>query len=98
MVRYAGLRRDRTGLLKGLEDLKRQLPLFQLCLTKREELEYANLLTCAMLVTEAALNREESRGGHYREDYPLRDDVNWRVHTILHREKGIRTERVDDDV
>jgi L-aspartate oxidase len=98
MVRYAGLHRDRTGLLKGLEDLKRQLPLFQLCLTKREELEYANLLTCALLVTESALNREESRGGHYREDYPQKDDLNWRTHTILNREKGIRTERVDDDV
>jgi L-aspartate oxidase len=98
MVRYAGLRRDRLGLLKGLEDLKRQLPLFQLSLSKREELEYANLLTCAMLVTEAALNREESRGGHYRDDFPLRDDSKWRVHTILNREYGIRTERVDDDV
>lgn len=98
MVRYAGLRRDRTGLLKGLEDLKKQLPLFQLCLSKREELEYANLLTCALLVTESALNREESRGGHYREDYPKRDDSNWRMHTILNRENGIRTERVDDDV
>jgi L-aspartate oxidase len=98
MVRYTGLRRDRTGLLKGLDDLKRQLPLFQLCLSKREELEYANLLTCALLVTESALNREESRGGHYREDYPGRDDSNWRTHTILNREKGIRTERVDDDV
>ncbi|WP_373233015.1 L-aspartate oxidase [Cohnella sp.] len=98
MVRYAGLRRNRVGLLKGLEELKRQLPLFQLALSKREELEYANLLTCALLVTEAALNREESRGGHYREDYPERNDISWRVHTILNREKGIRTERVDDDV
>ncbi|RKP45407.1 L-aspartate oxidase [Cohnella endophytica] len=98
MVRYAGLHRDRAGLLKGLEELKKQLPLFQLNLSKREELEYANLLTCALLVTEAALNREESRGGHYREDYPQRDDLNWRKHTILNRENGISTERVDNDV
>jgi len=98
MVRYVGVRRDRTNLLKGLEDFKKQLPLFQMNLSSREELEYANLLICAMLVTEAALNREESRGGHFREDYPLKDDQNWRVHTILHREKGIRTERVDDNV
>ncbi|WP_256762287.1 L-aspartate oxidase [Cohnella sp. WQ 127256] len=98
MVRYAGLRRDRAGLLKGLDDLKKQLPLFQLCLTKREELEYANLLTCALLVTESALSREESRGGHYREDYPQRDDLNWHRHTIMNRENGIRTERVDGDV
>lgn len=98
MVRYAGLRRNRAGLIKGFEDLKKQLPLFQLSLTKREELEYANLLTCALLVTESALFREESRGGHYREDYPQKDDQNWHVHTIINRENGIRTERVDDDV
>ncbi|MFC5468552.1 L-aspartate oxidase [Cohnella suwonensis] len=98
MVRYTGLRRERAGLQKGLDDLKKQLPLFQLNLTKREELEYANLLTCALLVTEAALNREESRGGHYREDFPQRDDQNWRKHTILNRESGIRTERVDEHV
>ncbi len=98
MVRDVGLRRNRAGLLRGLEDLRKQLPLFQMNLTKREELEYANLLTCALLVAEGALHREESRGGHYREDYPQKDDQSWRVHTILHREKGIRTERVDEYV
>src|SRR5262249_48824286 len=62
MVRYVGLHRDRDGLLKGLEELKRLLPIFETRLEKREELEFANLLTCAILVTEAALSREESRG------------------------------------
>ncbi|MFC5406844.1 L-aspartate oxidase [Cohnella soli] len=98
MVRYVGLRRNRAGLQKGLDDLKKQLPLFQLNLTKKEELEYANLLTCALLVTESALHREESRGGHYREDFPQRDDEHWRKHTIINRDTGIRTERVDEHV
>lgn len=96
MVRYVGLRRSRAGLLKGLEELKRQLPIFQTCLTKRDQLEFANLLTCALLVTEAALDREESRGGHFREDFPERDDLHWRKHTILQREQGIEEERVGD--
>lgn len=95
MVRYVGLHRDREGLLNGLEELKRLLPIFETPLTKREEFELANLLTCAILVTEAALSREESRGGHYREDFPERDDEHWRKHTILQREIGIGEERID---
>ncbi|MBO9597347.1 MAG: L-aspartate oxidase [Cohnella sp.] len=95
MVRYVGLYRDREGLLKGLEELKRLLPIFETSLTKREEFEFANLLTCAILVAEAALNREESRGAHYREDFPERDDAQWRKHTILQRQIGIGEERID---
>ncbi len=95
MVRYVGLYRDREGLLKGLEELKRLLPIFETSLTKREEFEFANLLTCAILVAEAALNREESRGAHYREDFPERDDAHWRKHTILQRQIGIGEERID---
>ncbi|MBW7477424.1 L-aspartate oxidase [Paenibacillus oenotherae] len=96
MVRYAGLRRDGKGLGKGLEELKRQLPIFHSELTKREEYEFANLLTCAMLTTEAALTREESRGAHYREDFPDRDDLVWRKHSVLHREHGVIEERIND--
>ncbi|MBB6733353.1 L-aspartate oxidase [Cohnella zeiphila] len=96
MVRYVGLRRNRQGLLKGMDELKRQLPLYQSALTKREELEFANLLTCALLMTEAALNREESRGAHYREDFPERNDREWQKHTIMEREKAIGEEALEN--
>lgn len=43
---------------------------------------YLNLLTVARLIARAALRREESRGGHYREDFPERDDRAWRVHLL----------------
>jgi L-aspartate oxidase len=36
-----------------------------------------NVVTVAYLIAHAALRREESRGAHYRDDYPARDDINW---------------------
>jgi L-aspartate oxidase len=39
-----------------------------------------NLVTVARLIARAALRRQESRGAHYREDFPKRDDVHWKVH------------------
>ncbi|MDR1989902.1 MAG: L-aspartate oxidase [Acidobacteriaceae bacterium] len=41
-----------------------------------------NLLTIARLIAHGALRRQESRGGHYREDYPQRDDLHWKVHVF----------------
>ncbi|MCS7463185.1 L-aspartate oxidase [Paenibacillus doosanensis] len=96
MLRYVGLKRSAAGLEKGYGELKRQLAIFDSCLTKREDFEFANLLTCALLTTEAALIREESRGGHYREDFPEKDDLLWRKHTVFSREDGITEGRVDD--
>ena len=41
-----------------------------------------NLITVVRLVAAAALRREESRGGHFREDFPSRDDLHWKVHLV----------------
>ncbi|MCC2684762.1 MAG: L-aspartate oxidase [Paenibacillaceae bacterium] len=97
MVRYVGLTRNAQGLEKGVAELKRQLPLFEAKLTKKEELEFANLLTTALLVAEASLIREESRGGHYRDDFPEVDDDHWRKHVVFQYGKPRREERVSDD-
>jgi len=88
MVRYAGLKRHRDGLQKGLEELSRQRSIFDTVLEERAEFEFANMLTCALLTTTSALYREESRGGHYRVDFPQRDDDNWSKHTIMNRNQG----------
>jgi succinate dehydrogenase/fumarate reductase flavoprotein subunit len=40
----------------------------------------ASLVTVGQLIARAALRREESRGGHFRADFPKRDDIHWLRH------------------
>jgi succinate dehydrogenase / fumarate reductase flavoprotein subunit len=49
-----------------------------------EAVELGFLLDLAEVVVYSALSREESRGGHFREDFPTRDDANWLVHTMAY--------------
>ncbi|NKY10470.1 succinate dehydrogenase flavoprotein subunit [Cellulomonas hominis] len=50
-----------------------------------EALELGFLLDIAETVVVGALNRRESRGGHFREDYPKRDDEHFMEHTMAYR-------------
>lgn len=50
-----------------------------------EAFEFQNMCNVAALMIEAAILRAESRGTHYREDFPEQDDVTWRKHIVLQR-------------
>ena len=55
-----------------------------------EVIELGGLLDLAEALVESALARQESRGAHFREDFPKRDDPNWLKHTLAYKcEKGI---------
>jgi succinate dehydrogenase / fumarate reductase flavoprotein subunit len=50
-----------------------------------EAVELGFLIELAEVITIGALARKESRGGHFREDYEARDDVNFMRHTMAYR-------------
>ena len=83
--RAAGLVRERSALDRAVEQLggwHRAISAAQSANPSARELRrIASLVTVGHLIARAALRREESRGGHFRTDFPKRDDINWRRHT-----------------
>src|SRR5262249_54462150 len=78
MVRKMGVVRDRGGL----QEAERDVAFWCRYVLAREfegraGWELQNLLTIARLMIWAALKREESRGVHFRSDFPTPDDVHW---------------------
>ncbi|GGY31691.1 L-aspartate oxidase [Streptomyces tanashiensis] len=53
-----------------------------------ESWETTNLLCVARVLVAAARRREETRGCHWREDHPDRDDAQWRKHLVVHLTQG----------
>jgi len=84
MWRHAGLLRSR----ETLEGLVARLSSWRGLLTQarpesasdREFRRLSSLVTVSLLIAKAALRREESRGGHFRTDFPHRDDIHWQKH------------------
>jgi succinate dehydrogenase / fumarate reductase flavoprotein subunit len=53
----------------------------------QEAIELGHMLEFSKFIVYGALNRKESRGGHYREDFPQRDDKNYLKHTYVYMDK-----------
>lgn len=96
MTDHAPVFRDGATLQQGVDKLEalREEPLFvpnhahTWNLEVLEALEATNLLAQAQATMVAASARTESRGAHYREDFPTRDDANWLKHSLVWLEDG----------
>ncbi len=89
-----GVVRNGPGMRQALKDLEGlaaeavNLRLTADPVEQQRALELRLALTTAGVILEAALRREESRGAHFREDFPAQDDGNWRGHLRLHIAPG----------
>lgn len=96
MEAYAGIVRTREGLEKARELLAGMAGPAGKGLAGRDEWEKQNRLTVARLVVEAALLREESRGAHYRLDFP-QPRRQWLAHIIWRKDKEAEVRHLCSD-
>jgi len=101
MTNYVGIFRDEEKLKHALERIRSLQQRFRnIRMTDKGRrfnsellnvLEIEHLLTFSEVTAAGALARQESRGAHYRTDFPKRDDENWLKHTMAHKtEEGPR--------
>ena len=98
MMDEVGVFRTEAGLKRAVADVRYlreryararitdRGTIFNTDLLEARELGY--LIDCAEATAAAALDRQESRGGHFREDFPERNDTDWLVHSLAYRAEG----------
>ncbi len=102
MEAHCGIFRDEQRLKRGLEKIRGIRKRYEnnVFLSSRQDgyntelvniIETANVLELAEVILLSALDRRESRGAHYRRDYPERDDEGWLKHTLVAIEDGAYT-------
>lgn len=97
MWTYAGLLREEAALREGrrvqAECSAEVAELRSHAGASRRLAEAAALCLVAQAILEAALARTESRGAHYRNDFPVRDDARFRKHSVWMRDGRVHFER-----
>ncbi len=86
MWNNAGLLRDAEGLQAAAAEFPRLSRPWRGTFTTRALVEYRNLHTVSRLIVHSALGREESRGAHYRNDFPRREDDRFARHSIIQKD------------
>jgi succinate dehydrogenase / fumarate reductase flavoprotein subunit len=101
MTKHVGVFRSEKEMLKLKENIKELQARFKQVaiddnghafnLDLLEAVEVENLLSFSEIMVEGALARQESRGAHYRTDFPKRDDKKWLKHTLAWKtDKGVK--------
>ena len=89
MWEEGGVLRNEAGLSRALDSMREILESFSFSGPGSEKtltpaqagaIELRSAAKAASLILEAAIRRKESRGSHYREDYPEQNDPQWRGH------------------
>ncbi|MCR4441316.1 MAG: FAD-binding protein [Peptococcaceae bacterium] len=85
MCEKVGVIRNGPDLTRALEEIikLKELPLSRLQAGIARALEVKNMLLVGEMICRAALFRQESRGCHYRLDFPERDDTCWKYHSCI---------------
>ncbi len=86
MESRVGMERSSSGLseaIRRLEEIHRQLP----AMDTHAAAEARNIVECGLAIARSALARQESRGSHWRSDYPATDDAHFRRHSLLKADK-----------
>ena len=95
MMEYGSVFRDQDGLKKGLEEIRVLKDRYQEILISdkgkifnyelMETIELGHALDLSEVILSSALHRKESRGAHFRMDFPERDDQNFLKHTFVYK-------------
>jgi L-aspartate oxidase len=91
MWRLVGILRGAKELTSAIEQLK-SLETPKTDGNGRAHFEFRNMHALALVIAKSALARHESRGSHYRSDFPYRDDDDFAKHSIAQKAKEIRFE------
>jgi succinate dehydrogenase / fumarate reductase flavoprotein subunit len=93
MMGYGSVFRDEEGLKRGIEEIRTLRERYQnIGVTNKgkvfnielmEAIELGHQLNLSEIVLLSALDRRESRGAHFREDFPKREDASYLKHTLV---------------
>jgi succinate dehydrogenase / fumarate reductase flavoprotein subunit len=100
MMEYGSVFRNEAGLKKGIDEIRILKERYQEVGVSNsnksfnyelmETIELGHQLDLAEAILVSALHRRESRGSHWREDFPKRDDDSYLKHTLIfHTQRGL---------